>query len=322
MQNNHNQSQTLTFAQLSDPHLSSLQGVNLRELANKRILGYLSWRKKRRAEHRPEVLDALQRDLLSTQPDHIVVTGDLTHIGLHDEFRQARRWLESIGSSSQVTVIPGNHDTYIRSPWMHSFSHWQAYMASDEASSDSQLQPGLDQLFPSLRIRGGVAFIGLSSAIPSAPFLAIGSLGQKQLQQLAKYLKEAREAELFRVILVHHSPVPGEEKWRKRLTDAEALCEVIRQEGAELVLHGHSHRAVESAIKISNASVPVFGIPSASAIGRKAGRAAQYNLYQVSAHETGWTLKITVRGYRPDKAVFVRLQERTLEIPRGVVAAA
>ncbi len=321
MLNNHNQPQSLTFAQISDPHLSSLHGVNPLELINKRILGYLSWRTKRRAEHRPEILDALQRDLQSTRPEHIVVTGDLTHIGLHDEFRQARRWLESIGSSSQVTVIPGNHDAYVRSSWMQSFSHWQAYMASDVASQASQSEPGLDQIFPSLRIRGPVAFIGLSSAVPSAPFLAVGSVGEEQLQQLKHYLQETRQAGLFRVIMVHHPPVPGEEKWRKRLTDAEALCDVIRQEGAELVLHGHSHRAVESEIKTSGLSIPVFGIPSASALGQKAGREAQYNLYQIVASGDAWKLKISARGYRRDKAVFVRQQEKNLEISRSSIAA-
>ena len=40
-----------TFAQISDPHLSTLEDVNPRELFNKRALGYLSWRRKRRFEH-------------------------------------------------------------------------------------------------------------------------------------------------------------------------------------------------------------------------------------------------------------------------------
>ena len=51
------------FAQLSDPHLSTLEGVRAKDLFNKRALGYLSWRRKRRFEHRPEVLQALQRNL-------------------------------------------------------------------------------------------------------------------------------------------------------------------------------------------------------------------------------------------------------------------
>ena len=76
------------FAQLSDPHLSSLDAVRPRDLLGKRALGYLSWRHKRRFEHRREVLDALERDLAGTQFDQMLVTGDLTHIGLPEEFKQ------------------------------------------------------------------------------------------------------------------------------------------------------------------------------------------------------------------------------------------
>ena len=36
------------FAQISDPHLSDLSGVRWRQLASKRVLGYLSWGRGRR----------------------------------------------------------------------------------------------------------------------------------------------------------------------------------------------------------------------------------------------------------------------------------
>ena len=87
------------FAQLSDPHLSSLKGVRGRDLFSKRGLGYLSWRRKRRFEHRTEVLEALQRDLELSELDQLLVTGDLTHIGLPQEFEQARQWLQELGNS-------------------------------------------------------------------------------------------------------------------------------------------------------------------------------------------------------------------------------
>lgn len=307
---------TLRFVQLSDPHLSSLQSVKVHELANKRLLGYLSWNTKRRAEHRPEVLDALKHDLATIQPDHIVVTGDLTQIGLHDEFRQARRWLESLGTPEQVTVIPGNHDAYVRSSWQQSFSHWEAYMASDAINPNQQVVGNARHLFPSLRLRGPVAFIGLSSARPSAPFLAVGSIGSEQLGHLARYLRETAKAGLFRVIMVHHAPVQGKEKWRKRLTDARQLCEVIKQFGAELVLHGHSHRAVETAIEIPGSNVPVFGIPSASAIGHKAGRISQYYIYDIMPDTQSWKLGLTVREFCLEKSCFVKQQEKSFDILR------
>ena len=158
----------LTFAQLSDPHLSSPDGARWRELANKRLLGYLSWRRRRRAEHRGEVLEALRRDLHGTRPGHLVITGDLTQIALPDEFRQARAWLDSLGSPGEVTVVPGNHDAYVPVSWAQGLSQWQPYLMSDDVRHGIR-GDSAETVFPSLRVRGPVAFIGLSSARPSAP---------------------------------------------------------------------------------------------------------------------------------------------------------
>lgn len=307
-------SNELTFAQLSDPHLSSLEGVRWRDLASKRLLGYLSWRKGRRAEHRSEVLDSMQRDLESRRPEHLVITGDLTHIGLPDEFRQARRWLESLGEPRDVTVIPGNHDAYVGAPWADSFALWEPWMISDGDSVGTGTADRFDAVFPSLRVRGPVAFIGLSTAIPSPPFMAIGQIGRRQLERLAALLEQTGREGLFRVVLLHHPPVPGEEKWRKRLTDAERLCQLIARCGAELVLHGHRHRAVQSRIEIPGTHVPVYGIPSASSIGHKPGRAAQYYRYRVVQKAAVWELHITVLGYSAEQDKFSKRSESCIEI--------
>ena len=175
---------TLEFAHLSDPHLSSLEHVRIQDLLNKRAFGYLSWKRHRRREHLIEVLAALVCDLELTRPDHIVVTGDLTHLGLPSEFIQVRQWLETVGTPEDVTVVPGNHDAYVNTPWGQTFALWAPYMDSDASPSSHPSTQGAQAAFPSLRVRGPVAFIGLSTARPSAPFLAIGSLGEKQLQHL------------------------------------------------------------------------------------------------------------------------------------------
>jgi len=304
----------LYFAHLSDPHLTSLQRVRWRQLMNKRVLGYLSWRHKRRAEHRGEVLDALLCDLRQTQPEHIVITGDLTHIGLPDEFRQARLWLDRLGAADRVTVVPGNHDAYVRSPWSSTFSLWQPYMQSDPEVAEFP-HKGNEQPFPSLRVRNGVALIGLSSASASAPFLATGSLGPRQRQRLSTLLRQAAEQGLFRIVLLHHPPRVEDEKWRKRLTDGKALCAILEREGAELVLHGHSHRTVEAGIPHGQGKIPVFGIPSASAIGRQAGRCAQYYLYRVRREDDHWSVRVSVRGYQTDQDSFSLQHEHHLSVP-------
>jgi 3',5'-cyclic AMP phosphodiesterase CpdA len=305
----------LSFAQLSDPHLSSPDGARWRELANKRLLGYLSWQRRRRAEHRSEVLEALRRDLRGMHPAHVVITGDLTQIALPDEFRQARVWLELLGSPGEVTVVPGNHDAYVPVSWEQGLSRWQPYLVSDAIHGLGRAD-STASVFPSLRVRGPVAFIGLSSAQPSAPLLATGRLGERQLKRLEALLEQTRSRGLFRVVLLHHPPVPGEERWRKRLTDAAQLCAVIARQGAELVLHGHRHRSVQSRIEIPGTQVPVFGIPSASSIGLSTGRTAQYHIYTVRTADAAWTLELEVRGYNADRDRFVTEGTSRMEIRR------
>src|SRR5689334_22623379 len=103
-----------TLAHLSDPHLAPLPPARLRELASKRALGYLNWKRTRHRYHRREVLDALVADIRAQAPDHIAVTGDLVILALEAEFAPSRNWLKSVGPAEQVTVIPGNHDAYVR----------------------------------------------------------------------------------------------------------------------------------------------------------------------------------------------------------------
>ncbi len=301
----------LRFAHLSDPHLTSLDTVRWNQLLSKRVLGYLSWRRGRRAEHRREVLDALVADMRGQRPGHVVITGDLTHIGLPDEFRQARHWLECLGEAGDVTLVPGNHDAYARHDWSDTFALWEPWMRSDAGAARST-QPGAAGMFPSLRVRDGVAFIGLSSAVATAPFLATGELGAAQLARTAALLRETGARGLFRVVLLHHPPAVGMEKWRKRLTDAAALGEVLADCGAELVLHGHSHRALYSHIRRQSGDIPVFGIPSASAIGRKPGRVARYYLYDVRREAGQWRVGVQVRGYRADRHAFALEHEHHL----------
>jgi len=305
----------LRFAHLSDPHLTTLEAVRWSQLLSKRVLGYLSWRKGRRAEHRSEVLDALVEDLHAARPQHVVVTGDLTHIGLPEEFRQARRWLERLGEGGDVTIVPGNHDAYVRNVWSDSFALWEPWMCSDSASGQTPITDG-SSLFPSLRLRNGVALIGLSSAVTTAPFFATGTLGAAQLAKLAAMLRETGAQGLFRVVLLHHPPGAGVEKWRKRLTDTAALGEVLASCGAELILHGHSHRALHSQIQSAGGAIPVFGIPSASAIGRKAGRAAQYYLYSVQPDGERWRIDVQVRAYQRARHSFTLEHEHHLSVPR------
>src|SRR5437763_1631245 len=135
----------IVLAHLSDPHLSPLPEPRWSELLGKRAAGYVNWRRKRRLIHRPEVLARVVSDLKTSKPDHIAVTGDLANISLAEEYARARAFLESLGSAREVTLVPGNHDVYVRGVDSHFRSHWGDYMCGEHG----EMRPELE--FPFLR---------------------------------------------------------------------------------------------------------------------------------------------------------------------------
>lgn len=295
------------FAHISDPHLSTLENISTSQLRGKQWLSYLSWKRKRRFEHRLEVLDALRADMAQLDLSQVLISGDLTHVGLPDEFRQVREWLEQLGAPDQIAVIPGNHDALVPTPWDDTFACWQEYLASD---SD---QPQ-ESTWPSVRERGELVFVGLSSACPTAPLMASGSIDGDQLAQLPALLDRYRGR--FRVVFVHHTPVAGVEKWRKSLRNAAALREIIRDCGAELLLHGHGHRARKDSLPGRDGDVPVLAVPSASAMGLHGKDGAAYNCYGVERESTGWRLTIEQRRFDGESGVFGTDGRESMQLAR------
>ena len=301
-----------TIAHLSDLHLCSLKDLRAHELMNKRILGYLSWRLHRNSVHHDDVLSALVEDLHTLNPDHIAVTGDLTHLGTAGQFHMAQQFLHRLGPPTTVTVIPGNHDAYIKTDWNDTFAKWAAYMASegekppDEAPATGRIE------FPTLRVHGQVAVIGVSSALPSAPFLAVGSVGRSQMQRLEKILKELGRRQVCRIVLIHHPPVNGVVKWRKRLTDAASFRAVIKRCGVELVLHGHVHRSSFTDLHTPAGRAAVISVPSASALSENDARRARYHLYHIEQSSQGFDIKLSVRGYSVQENRFRAEGEKNL----------
>jgi len=276
-----------TLAHLSDPHLPPLPAARLRDLAGKRAFGYLNWTRNRYKFHRRDVLDALVSDMQAQAPDHIAITGDLVNLALEAEFAPSRAWLESVGAADRVTVIPGNHDTYVRVT-RHRFAEaWGSYLDSDVAQ-------GGGGAFPSLRRRGPLALISVSSAVPTPPLMATGRLGQIQLDALERMLAGLSAERAFRVLLIHH-PLRSDSRI-KRLTDSRLLLAVLKRHGVELVLHGHDH--VHSTIWVEgpDGSIPAVGVPSASAVAHGRYPDAAYNLFSIDRVGAVWRVEQTVRG--------------------------
>lgn len=307
-----------SFAHLSDLHVALHTPPPIRGLLNKRLLGFLAWRMHRRHRYRPEILDRLRTDLAQLKPDHVVITGDLTTLALPIEFKEAERQLYAFGGPSQVSLVPGNHDAYVPLQWGRSWAAWAEYMSSESAGSPPQAPTDFTD-FPWVRRRSFVAFIGLSSAVPTRLFLAQGRLGAAQLDRLEHQLTRLAKEGLFRVILVHHSPIDETGRRRKRLTDAAELRAVIRRAGAELILHGHDHHSRTATVSGPNGPVPVLGVAPAAAMPRagKADSGAQYHMLKVIDGEKDWEVSLVAHHYDAASHAFVGGSVRSFRIGRG-----
>jgi 3',5'-cyclic AMP phosphodiesterase CpdA len=276
-----------TLAHLSDPHLPPLPALRLRELLGKRAFGYLNWTRNRHKFQRRDVLDALVSDMQTQAPDHIAITGDLVNLALEAEFAPARAWLESVGLPDRVTLVPGNHDAYVRATQDRFAKAWGSYLGSDDA-------PDGGVAFPLIRRRGPLALIGVSSAVPTPPLMATGWLGRPQLDALERVLAGMAAEQAFRVLLIHH-PLRSDSR-AKRLTDSAPLLALLKRHGVELVLHGHDHVHSTMWIDGPDGTIPAIGVPSASALAHGRYPAAAYNLFSIARDGAAWRCEQTVRG--------------------------
>ena len=311
-----------TLAHLSDLHVTPVRVRRPTDFLNKRFLGALSWSLRRRKEYRPEVLAALVSDLHAQGPDHVVITGDLTNIALEDEFSASLPWLQKLGGPQHVSLIPGNHDTYTRgsesSPWAYWGDYMRSHTPADTPSDSGVLPSGFSSTeFPTLRLCGPLALVGVSTARATAPFYASGTIGRTQLDRLEHLLSTLANTSLSRVVLIHHPPQALAISARRRLTDAADFRAVLAKTGAELILHGHVHRTVMASIPGPWGPIPVVGVPASAAIGRRPQRRSRYHLYRIEPRgevngRRRFRITLTSRLYDPGTASFHHAAEQSL----------
>lgn len=306
---------SITIAHITDVHLSPVGGLVPRYWTLKRALGYANWMRSRRHVHQRGMLDRLCEDLLAQRPDHIIATGDLTNLGLPWEHDRALAWLRSLGPASGVSAIPGNHDIYSHIGGDPGTRRWADYMTSD--SFGASLAPPAWE-FPYVRRIGPVALIGLNSAVRTPPFVAAGELGTLQRRRLAVLLDQLKQAGLFRLLMIHHPPLPGLTSPIRGLRDAPALRALLAEQGAELVVHGHNHRA--SLTWVEPTATPVVGGASGSlARLHRHDMLGRYNLYAISGPP--WRIEMTARGLAEPDGDIVQLSHQALShVPAAEVS--
>ena len=257
------------------------------ELLGKRLTGYWNWKRHRFSIHNMGVLAAIVDDVVSHKPDHIALSGDLVNIGMHSEYHVAHQHLAGLGDAEHVSIVPGNHDAYVHGSLDMMQTVFGRHMTGDDGRHG----------FPYLRRRGDVALIGLSSAIPTLPFIAEGAMGPAQLARLDDLLPHVRRSHAATVIMIHHPPHSGGARRFRGLRDAPALERILARHGADLIVHGHNHkRSLAYLPGPQGSEIPVVGVASASAVPGDPQHRAAYHLFKITPREGGAHIAMDVRG--------------------------
>ncbi len=201
---------------------------------SKRFVGMAELLMGRARRFRQERAADLVERVKGLEPDHILITGDLTTTALPAEFRAARAALaEWLHDPAKVTIVPGNHDRYTARA--HRLRRFEQYFGAYMGGGD----------FPTLRMLDAhTAILGLDPT--RAAITARGLMGEAQLARAQRLLDGFRG--IGRLLVACHYPVavPLEyrrEYARKPLVDAARVASWLRAIGPHLFCSGHVHAA-------------------------------------------------------------------------------
>lgn len=247
------------IAHIADLHVRSRTGPDWRTvLFTKRVTGCANLLLRRGRVHRREFLQAVLKTA-SQGVDHCVITGDLANLALESEFAEAESLLDGVARTVEVTVVPGNHDLYVPPVFRERRfpGHFGRFLRSDLPALARDLPAGP---YPCVKLRGPVAIIGVSSAVPRPPFVAAGSVGAEQLAALTAVLAHPAVAARTPVILIHHPPIDRRcrlVRLRDGLRDDAAFQGALQPVARGLVLSGHLHVRVRCRMRTTAGSLDV-----------------------------------------------------------------
>ncbi|HEY3803880.1 MAG TPA: metallophosphoesterase [Kofleriaceae bacterium] len=274
----------MRLAHCSDLHLLSHDGAGLMKLANKRWIGAANLLSNRSRHYHVAAFDEMIDDLNAQGIEHVLCTGDVTNLALEQEFAFARGRFDKLANGpDNVTVLPGNHDAYVAEGIGLFARFFDEYHRCDPGWEWPDDPDDEDSRWPIVRIRGDLALIGVTTSRATPWFTAYGRIGERQLARLRQVLGDPRLAGKARVVAIHHPPAGRASKSKIRgLRDHEGFAEVIRDLGADLIVHGHEHRDMTEMLAGPAGDVPVRGVPSGTYHFNKPHRTARYRIYEIS----------------------------------------
>lgn len=242
----------------------------------------------------PAAIAALGAALSESEPNAVIVTGDVTQFGRRREFVDAAAFLR--GVEPPLMVIPGNHDAPVFAPLLRIAAPWRRFRRILRFETGAVLD--LD----------GARIIGLNSARRASMHhdWSRGRLSRRQIEGAAAAAADAPDTAL-RVVALHH-PVHTIHEHRSGqavVSRAQHALDAFGDVRVDLVLTGHAHRA-NVAVRAAGTSSLVVASAGTASSTRTRGEAPSFNLIdgdrngidvQVLEYESGRYLRRATHSY-------------------------
>ncbi|MEQ9436083.1 metallophosphoesterase [Hyphomonas sp.] len=174
----------------------------------------------------PRAMDAAAAQIADLEPDVIVVSGDMTQRGKHDEFEAARNWIDAL--DRPTLIVPGNHDT----PLLNLVSR---------ASSPFQRHHGYFEDHSAPQCVGDIRIDGLNTA-RGWQVRSNWAEGSVRLAHLEDILDEDAGDDTIRMLACHHPfRSPSDAPLRTRTRRGAAASELLAASPVSVLLTGHVH---------------------------------------------------------------------------------
>jgi 3',5'-cyclic AMP phosphodiesterase CpdA len=251
----------------SDIHVQvNYAAIPFARLGWRRSLAQVEFRLLRRANKFKDAAATVRRIVSASQEmqvDYAVLSGDLTGLGMPEEFRAAREALGPLAVPERLALVPGNHDRFTRDD-VHAFDD----VFGDLCVSDMP-EHQLAGRFPYVRLVGTeLAVIALdTSQLAPFPGFVFGSVRGPQFDALKAILADSRLAGRAVLVVVHHAPRTsggGCDLPTHRLLAADRLMSLIPGPRHAL-LFGHIHQRYWH--RATDRSPHLFGAGSSTQAG-------------------------------------------------------
>jgi 3',5'-cyclic AMP phosphodiesterase CpdA len=259
-----------------------------------RTLAHLSDLHFGRVDHR--LLEPLRRRVSELKPDVVVVSGDLTQRARAGEFREARRFLDSL-PHPQI-VVPGNHDVPLYNVFRRFFNpleRFRRYVTRD-------LEPAF--------VDEEIAVVGINTA-RSLTFKG-GRISEEQAERVSAKLCGLGES-VTKIIVTHH-PFDLPTDWHDRhiVGRAPMAMQMLARCGADILLAGHLHvsHAGDTAARYKMGDFAALVVQAGTATStRGRGETNSFNALRITPHE----FVVEHREWSPESGDFALAKSQTFE---------